>query len=93
MTKLITLLAIFLPTFTNALTTITVHKNDKVHSICSKLCETVEGCIGQAMRFDRQGGNNGRYKSIVVKHNGKTVLLKNYTANRGFNVSEDFYQR
>ncbi len=92
MIKIITVLAIFLPTFVNAMTTITVYKNDALYSTCSKLCNTVEGCIGQAMSLDRQGGNNGRYKSIVVKHNGKIVLLKNYTTNKGFNVAEEFYQ-
>jgi len=91
--KLIAASALLIPTLASAITTITVHKNNQTQSTCSRLCPTLEGCIGKAMEFDRKGGHNGRYKSIVVKSNGKTMFMKNYRVNKDFNNLEGFYQK
>ena len=72
--------------------TITVHKNNELQSSCSRLCSTIEGCIGQAMKLDRKGGNNGRYKSIVIKNNGKVVFARNYQNRNNFKNIEGFYK-
>ncbi|ALE52497.1 hypothetical protein SP60_04260 [Candidatus Thioglobus autotrophicus] len=90
--KLIASLTVLLPTLASALTTITVHRNDNTQSTCSKICPTVEGCIGKAMEFDRNGGNNGRYKHIVVKHNGRVIMMRDYSSVKNFNNVEGFYK-
>lgn len=90
--KLVVASIALLPALSSALTTITVHRNDQMKSVCSKLCPTLEGCIGKAMEFDRKGGHNGRYKSIIVKSNGKIMLMKNYQNNSSFNNLEGFYK-
>ena len=90
--KLIISLALLLPSLASAITTITVQRNDITQSTCSKICPTVNGCIGKAMEFDRNGGNNGRYKKIVVRNNGKVVMMRDYSAIKGFNNVEGFYK-
>ncbi len=93
-TLIITVLAgLFTSTTALSLATITVHKNNKLESSCSRLCNTIEGCIGKAMELDRKGGNNGRYKSIVIRNNGKVVFTRNYQNNNDFRNMEAFYSK
>ena len=44
------------------------------------------------MEFDRNGGNNGRYKHIVVKHNGKVIMMRDYSSVKNFSNVEGFYK-
>ena len=90
--KLIASLSLLLPTLTNALTTITVHNNNEMQSTYSKICPTVEGCIGQALELDRNGGNDGRYTSIIVMNHAKVIMMRNYSTTRGFDNVEEFYK-